>query len=277
MKTTAEPTPGLSHSARNQAQPAAARSGPTAFAGRLPQKTRPQARSAQPAPSRATAPPSDEPANENAGPSRARASETAPSASPAGQRASRSSMCQSSHSAQRNACRAAPCIRTRASPMLCRPRVEGAPRCARSSAAVASKAPTSGGARRCRRDDSSGGRLAAVLAAAAIVLAACSGSETDKAGGADEVEPRSADDGGPERRARPDVRVRGGGEPTLRRNSRDHVQRQMAAGGTDVRGRHARGREGRQGRHGMGRRPRLRHRRGYELPGAPGPAADRQL
>jgi TRAP-type C4-dicarboxylate transport system substrate-binding protein len=32
--------------------------------------------------------------------------------------------------------------------------------------------------------------VAAVLAAAAIVLAACSGSETDKAGGADEVEPR---------------------------------------------------------------------------------------
>ena len=32
--------------------------------------------------------------------------------------------------------------------------------------------------------------VAAVLAAAAIVLAACSGAETDKAGGADEVEPR---------------------------------------------------------------------------------------
>ena len=75
VKAAAEPTPGLSHSARNQAQPAAARRGPRALPRRLPQKTRPQASSAQPAPSRATAPSSDAPANENAGSSRAIASE----------------------------------------------------------------------------------------------------------------------------------------------------------------------------------------------------------
>ena len=64
MKAAAEPTPGLSHSARNQAPLAAASSGPTALPGRRAQNASAQAISAQPAPSRATAPPSDVPANE---------------------------------------------------------------------------------------------------------------------------------------------------------------------------------------------------------------------
>ena len=125
--------------------------------GRLPQKTRPQESSAQPAPSRATAPASDEPAKEKAGSSRARASETAPSASPTGQSTSRSSMCESSHSARREP--SVPALaRGEGCPHACGQGVEGAPRCARSSAAVASRAPTSGGAGRCRPDDSSDGR-----------------------------------------------------------------------------------------------------------------------
>ena len=156
MKAAAESTPGLSHSARNQAQPAATKSGPTAFPRRLPQNTRPQASNAQPAPSRATAPPSDEPANEAAGPSRAIASEKAPSASPAG-KARAETTCANRRTATDGRPPCWPLRQTRAAPCL-RPGVEGAPRCAESTAAVASKAPTRGGARRCRRDDSWGGR-----------------------------------------------------------------------------------------------------------------------
>ena len=54
----------------------------------------------------------------------------------------------------------------------------------------------------------------------------------------------------------------------LGRDARDPVHELLAPRRATVRGRDARGRRGREGRHGLGRRPRLRHGRRDELPGA---------
>ncbi len=105
--------------AKKPGQPAATRSGPTALLGCLPQNTRPHVTSAQPAPSKATAPSGDDPGQTRT-PARSRetASDRPPSKSATGHRASRTRCANRLTAFSGAVCRAAPCAARGLAPML---------------------------------------------------------------------------------------------------------------------------------------------------------------